>query len=273
MDADAISTLLDALRRTEVVDLEGLVERGVVTVPEGCRLEDVSKFLPPPARVRQRVTLSTVESFVGYVNAYAEPSATVFADENVGTFEAVLDYHVPVKGRDDDGRGDCDHVAHYAAPHSIAWKAWDTRNGQWMNQTDFATFVESRLSEIVAPPAADLMQLALELQVHKAAEFRSSIVLQNGQTQLRYEENLSGSTRNGELKVPKSFRFAVPIFEGEKPTEVEALFRYRLQEAKLSVAFVIVEREKLVANAAAAVAAEIRKGLLPSLQYFRGKRG
>ena len=273
MDADAITEIRNVLGKPQLHELGG--ERAFVTLPPNYRLEDVSKLLPPPERPQQRVKLTTVESFVAYVNRYRTESTAVFADETVGKFEAVLDYHGAPVQRGlalPPGRGHQDHLAYYDAPHSVEWKAWAARDGQWMTQLDFAQLIESRLTDVVTPAPADLMQLALELQVHKAAEFRSEQVLQTGQTRFRYEETISGSSRGGELAIPKAFTILVPIFTGEKPQPVELLFRFRLQDAKLSLSYQIQRREQLVAQAALQVSESIRAGLHADVQFYRGTR-
>jgi len=272
MDADAITEIRNVLGKPQLHELGG--ERAFVTLPPNYRLEDVSKLLPPPERPQQRVKLTTVESFVAYVNRYRTASTVVFADETVGKFEAVLDYHRAALLEPDDcpERGDQDHLAFYDAPHSVEWKAWAARDGQWMTQLDFALLIESRLTDVVTPAPADLMQLALELQVHKAAEFRSEQVLQTGQTRFRYEETISGSSRGGELAIPKAFTILVSIFTGEKPQPVELLFRFRLQDAKLSLSYQIQRREQLIAQAALQVSESIRAGLHADVQFYRGTR-
>jgi uncharacterized protein YfdQ (DUF2303 family) len=271
MDAEAISEIRNALGKPELHELGE--DRAIVTLPPDYRVEDISRLLPPPARAQQRVSLSTVESFVAYVNRYRSASSAVFADETVGKFEAVLDYHqANAVVVNDVKRGWQDHVASYDAPHSVEWKAWTARDGAWMSQTEFALFIESRLADVISPAPADLMQLALELQIHKSAEFRSEQVLQSGQTRFRYEETISGASRGGELAIPKSFSIVVPVFMGEKPEQVELLFRFRLQDQKLSLAFQLQRKEQIVAAAAQRVSESIRAGLAPEVQFYRGKR-
>jgi uncharacterized protein YfdQ (DUF2303 family) len=291
MDAEAVRELVDSIARPELHELG--TEHAIITLPPEFKIEDAKRFLPPPSRPQQKVQLTTVESFVAYVNRYRTGSTAVFADETVGKFEAVLDYHnavtlieptKPAAGGDeiaarivaystsDVRRGHQDHVAFYDAPHSVEWKAWAGRDGQWMNQQDFALFVESRLLEVISPAPADLMQLALELQIHKAAEFRSEQVLQSGQTRFRYEETISGSSRGGELAIPKAFTIAIPVFLGEKPETIELLFRFRLQDAKLSLSFQVQRKEQIVAAAAQRVSEAIRAGLDKDVQFYRGRR-
>lgn len=285
MDAEAVREIVDALARPTLHELGE--DHAVMALPPEHRIEDVRKFLPPPNRPQQKVQLTTVESFVGYVNRYRSASTAVFADETVGKFEAVLDYHrAVVKVLDIEPqdpvvlsvtessveRGHQDHLASYDAPHSVEWREWVARDGQWMNQQDFALFVESRLLDIVTPAPADLMQLALELQIHKAAEFRSEQVLLSGQTRFRYEETISGSSRGGELQIPKAFTISIPVFMGEKPETIELLFRFRLQEAKLSLSFQVQRKAQIVAAAAQRVSEAIRAGLDKDVQFYRGRR-
>lgn len=272
MDADAVQELLGALQKPQIVDLELIdgdaTEHAVALLPEGYKLESLKALLPPPRRIRQAVTATTVESFTRYVNAYHTGRCAVFADEDKARFEAVLDYHKP-----SGERGEQEHVVTYGAPFSLEWQAWVGNHGKFLPQVEFATFLESRLPEIVAPAPASLLELALDLQVHKAVVFRSDHVLQNGQTRFRYEEEISGSSsRNGELVIPKSFTIRVPVFQGEPPVDVEALFKYRLADQKLTLGYQLLRHEYVVIGAARKVAESLRAGLDPAVQYYRGKR-
>ena len=273
MDAEAIQTIVNNLARPSIQMIGDNTERVMALLPDNFTVEDVSRFFPPPPRIVQKVELLTVESFCAYVNAYRLPQTTIFADERIGLYEAVLDYHheASVVIPDRSPRGECDHVAGYSCPKSLQWQTWTGSNGKSMTQTEFALFLETNLRDIIEPAAADLLQVAVSLQVHKSAQFSSEIRLDNGQTQFRYEETISGSSKVGKLEVPTKFVLQVPVFLGGRAFQIEARFRYRMADGKLSFAFDLVRPQETFLAAVAIVTHEVIKDC-PDVNVFEGAR-
>ncbi len=241
-------------------------EHQIMLMPEGWRSEDISKLLPPPSRIRQRVELLTLDSFTEYVAQFKSDTSHVFADESAAHYEAVLDYH-----NEDGSRGTCDHIARYACPQSDPWKLWTGASGRKMNQVDFARFLEDNLPDITAPPAADFLQLVLQLQIHKSANFVSDVRLDNGQTTLRYEETIRGNTKQADLSIPDSFVIALPVFVDGPRYLVKCRLRYRLDDAKLAMWYELERPLDVFRTAVKAVSEAVCK-TLPDVPFWAGKR-
>ena len=274
MDAETIKAICARITKPTVDSLGDNPERAVAILPPDFTIADVSHFLPPPNRIVQRVELLTVESFCAYVNAFRRPQTTIFADERTGSYEAVIDYHAEEAVCHDpqlERRGECDHLAGYACPKSLQWQTWVGSNGKSMTQTEFALFLETNLRDIIEPAAADLLQVAVNLQVHKAAQFSSEIRLDNGQTQFRYEETISGSSKVGKLDVPSQFVIQVPVFLGGRVFQIQARFRYRLNDSKLSFSYDLVRPQETFQAAVSIVTKEIIKDCL-DVNVFEGAR-
>jgi uncharacterized protein YfdQ (DUF2303 family) len=241
-------------------------EHQIVVLPNDWRVHDIASSLPPPDRIQQDVTLLTLDAFTSYVAKFKDDTSAIFADETSAQYEAVLDYHSTAL------RGDSDHVARYACPQSDQWTLWKSYNTKPMTQVDFARFLEDNLPDITTPPAADFLQLVLQLQIHKAASFVSDTRLDNGQTKLRYEETIRNDTKQGDLQFPDSFKIGVAVFVDGPRYEVKCRLRYRLDESKLRMWYEL-ERPMDVFRAAVKAVSDQVKKTLPTVPFWAGKRG
>jgi uncharacterized protein YfdQ (DUF2303 family) len=265
---DDAATLLDrAVARPQTIDLGP--EHRLALMPADWAVQDLSKFLPPPERIRQRVELLTLESFIAYAAAFKDSESAILADETNAQYEAVLDYHLASEGM----RGTCEHIAKYTCPKSDPWQIWSAASGKRFTQVDFARFLEDNLPDITKPVAADLLQIVLKLQIIKSAEFESDIRLDNGQTQLTYLEKIrnSSDTKRGEMKIPDSFTLAIPVFVDGAKYPLKARLRYRLDEAKLSLWYELERPNDVFRAAVKGVSDSIRKGL-EGVAFYAGKR-
>jgi uncharacterized protein YfdQ (DUF2303 family) len=270
MEAEAAKILLGAATGPQVLTLGD--EHQAVVLPEGWQVQDISKMLPPSARIKQRVELLTLESFVAYVLKFRVAGTAIFADETAATFDAALDYHSRESApATPPTRGACEHIGRYACPQSEQWKLWKGSDGKKVPQAEFARFIEDNLVDIMTPPSGDMLQVVLSLQVHKAADFKSEIRLDNGQTQLQYEETIRGSTRGGDLVIPDTFGLGIPVFIDGPSYPVQCRLRYRLDEGKLAMWYELVRPNDVYRAAVKEVSDSIRKQLADT-PFWIGKR-
>jgi len=257
MDVETVRELRDLVAKPELHEVGQ--DRAFVTLPPEFRVEDVSKLLPPPERIQQRPKLLTAASFCDYVKEFATGATAVFADEQAAKYVAVLDYHAGpgILAK----RGACDHVAAYECPKSDQWNTWLGLNGKMLDQVAFAQFLQANLRDVMEPAPADLLKIALELQVHKSANFQSEVRLDNGQTVFRYEEQIRGSAKGGDIEIPSQFTIGIPVFFGDQAFRLDALFKYRMAEGKLTLGFEILRPLDVYRAAVTAVTAHMRKQL------------
>lgn len=265
MDEKAIKQVFDAARASVGVH-KFSDERAIAIVPQDFNVKDLSDLLPPPTRPQESITLLTPGALTQYVTTFGGEFTAIFADETAGRYEAVLDYH-----SSGTARGNCDHRAFYACPASEEWKIWTSWSGKNQSQSDFARHIENNLPDIIAPLPADMLRVALTLQVKKDVNFESDLRLDNGQAQLRYEETVRGTTRAGDLTIPDQFMINIPVFEGTPRVQIGARLRYRLAEHKLTMWYELIRPEVVKRAAIEAVTAAIAEKL-PNVRLFRGKR-
>lgn len=264
-DIDSFATALEAGRKIRALELAGDVHshqdgRPFVVAPNG-DIKDVEWLLRSPVDVRGTVAVTDASSFLAYVNRFKDVGSVVFADLTKRTFEAVLDYHTPgdvIAPR--WGR----HRATFCCAPTPDWLTWEQADSKAMGQEEFARFIENNLPNIVQPEGADLLQIALTLDAKKSVEFRSSTRLDNGQTQFRYEETIegrAGGTQQGSISVPTTFVLGLEPFSGTGLKRVDARFRYRIKEARLSMWFELVRASDVLRKAFEEVTGQIRDGL------------
>lgn len=269
IDSDAIETVLRAVRRepTVVTSTEGL--KPYAMVPEGFKIEAIDQLRTRLDRVEQRVSLLTAESFVDYWKRFAKGDSVIFADERTGTYSAVLDYH---KAAGEPAW--CRHVAVFLAQDSREWQTWMGLNGKPVPQAEFALFIEDNYVDIVKPEPADMIAVAMNLSAKKSVEFASSMRLDNGQTQLVYQEKITGSAERaqGQMKIPDVFVIRIPVLLGGTPTKIDARLRYRISDGKLSMWYDL-HRPAHIRDAAIRESTEAIRKALGSAPFFLGARG
>lgn len=233
-----------------------------VMVPQGARFEAHEELLDNPTRKRANVKLRDVASFTGYVDAEKTGSTRLYGSKNPPSFTAVFNDH----GAEPGWR---DYKASYLCPLSAEWKTWTGKSGAHMSQEQFAQFIEDNLPDIAMPPAADMLEISRSLEAKKKVNFASGIRLSNGQNELTYEEEITGTAQKGKLQVPEEFTIGIPVLEGGIGYAVACRLRYRIGEGgKLAMWYEIVRAHKTLEDAANEVWSEIE--VATELVIFNG---
>lgn len=236
-------------------------------LPPDCSVHDLESKLPAPLRKTGAVTLNDMGSFIAYVLAEKIAATRLYGSFTNPGFLAVFNDHHSVTEQSPGWR---DYRASYDCPLSVEWKTWTTGSGKQMTQEQFAQFIEDNLPDIANPPAADMLEISRSLEAKKKVNFASGIRLANGQNELTYEEQISGTAAKGKLSVPEMFTIGIPVLEGGIKYAVESRLRYRIADAgKLTMWFELVRPHKIVEDAALAVWQEIEQKT--GLTVFNGK--
>ena len=238
-----------------------------VVVPEGYKVHDLESLFAAPTRARGEYMMNDANSFVALVNDLKSGNTRLYGvlgREGVPTFRAVFndnagEYRAP---------GWRDHVAIYNCPLSTEWKTWVANNGKSMNQEQFAKFIEDNAIDIASPPAADMIEISRTLEAKKKVNFSSGTRLDNGQTQITYEEEIQGTAAKGQLQIPQEFTVGLAVLEGGPKYAVAARLRYRIDGAKLSMWYDLLRPHKIIEDATMEVRAAIAVGT--GLTVFNG---
>lgn len=214
----------------------------VVAVPDGTKVVELSDTFPDmPDRIRRDVAVTSVESFVAYVNRFKNPNTVIFADVFAGKYRAEIDYH----GAGEDGEPSfCTHRADLVLTKTEEFAAWDGADGKAFAQADFAQFIEDRLPDISAPAGADMLELAKSLEVTSGVQFTGRVSLATDARVLQYQEEVTAKA--GQLEIPEKFNLYLVPFFGMPPVSLECRFRYKIEKPTLRLSFTILRKAQCI---------------------------
>lgn len=215
--AEAIREIRDMALATVAKQPQELAGRRLAwIVPDGAKLqiEDYSKFHERPMRKTGQVTHREVPSLVAYIQRHKTAGTEIFINEL--TVRAVLN------GNEPEQPGWGDHIATFAPLYTTAWTAWTGFEGNWIEQRDFAMFLENRLTEIANPDGAWVMEAVQNLKVKYETTFERVIETTNDFVNLTYREDAD----TGVIKVPNKLDLRMPMYEGGQTYTVGARLRF-----------------------------------------------
>jgi uncharacterized protein YfdQ (DUF2303 family) len=259
-DQDTQAIIETAVRAAEPDALDNDTALYSLVVPEGSQhvVIDTERLLAPykpqPRRQRGQVALTTPASLVAYLNDHKIAGSKIFADWRRSTATAVLNDHAGF----DAGWGD--HRAVLTLMATPEWSAWTALDGKWLSQEDFAEHILATASDVVAPSAADLMEMAETFVATKSVNFKSGSRLRDGQRQLTYVEVIEAQAGPaGNVTIPESILLRLAPFDGAEPVEMGARIRYRINEGALRLGYVLDRPDLVLRTAFAGVVAGVEE--------------
>lgn len=217
------------------------------------RVIDPEALQDEPSRSRGTVKPATVEGLVAYCKAHDEGGTEVWITPE--RIVAVL--NAQASDAKDVGWGD--HRAVLDLAKSPQWLHWARYDGQMLDQATLAEHIEDGQLDIVTPESATMLEVVQDLQVARAASFRSSQRLNSGTIGFIYDETDEAKAgQNGTLEIPTEFELGIPVFLGEDAYKVVCRFRYRLKEGALTVGYKIDRPDLIEQDAANLIAARLR---------------
>lgn len=240
-------------------------------------------LLARPTRKRAKSIFYDVPSFVRYVEDHRTEGTVITGnfDLTTGSFIALIDYSAP-RSVDEDAAGEplpaepgapswCEHTAVLNLTTTPEWAKWLAKNNAKFDQVEFAEFIEDNATDITVPETddgatwptqLDLMSTALTLQVKTGVNFSNVVRLQNGQTQLTYQENVQGHHGpDGTMVVPDKFALALAPFVASPKYLVKARLRYRAAGGKASFTYQVERPHLIIKNAFEDILKQIAAGL------------
>lgn len=244
-DAQTGALLAEALTKQPQI-LTGPDGRAYLALPDGYTHHDISDPHGPAARkpafVAAAVALQTVESLTDYVGRFRSESTVLFADIAGSAIRAVIDYHgrpgadgvaVPDRAR---------HAASMVLPFSEEWRIWSEASGKLVPQLEFARFIEENGADVVAPDAAELLELVHDLQARRKVNFVAAVRTATNNQAFEFEDRTDLKTK-GDMELPTRFLLTLPVYFGESPGAVSAFLRWHLDEGVLKLGIVLHRAE------------------------------
>lgn len=201
--------------------------------------------LQAPVRKRGEVLLKDVPSLLLYLkDQAAEEAAYVYADPDAMTITAVLN------DQRSSEPGWRDFRATFKAEFTPEYQRWKNNSGQPKTQSEFAEFIEDNFADITEPAAQQLLDVATTIQATSGINFSSAKRLQDGQTQLTYNENIEARAgANGALAIPKEFTLGLRIFKNGDGYKLKARLKYRLGGGQIKFWYELERPEAAVEDA------------------------
>lgn len=225
-------------------------------VPDGGSVEivrnDLDQFRARPRRKTGTVTVRDAASFIAYVDKHGIEDTELWADPVKYALVAVLNAHgeSDAAGNEEGWAGWGDHRVRLDLAKTRAWAAWESLDGKLVDQVTFAEHLEQRLADIRVPAGADMLELAQTFTGKRNVQFESSQRLADGQTQLRYHEQIDAKAGSkGDIAIPEAFELGLVPFEGAQGYKVPARFRYRIHDGALRLGYVLERPEDVLRSA------------------------
>lgn len=281
-ETEAAHELTAKFGEHKVVDLnhDG-IKVPVMVLPDGRNVSSIKRFIDEarehPKRREGTSAMQNIDSFVAMTNRFKGDHSAVFgickAEEADLSLTTVFDYHDPADTKDGTPRF-MSHKCVYRFPVSDEWKAWMVMNDEWINQNDFAEFLEEHIIDVAAPPAFDSKPDLTEFEKHllnlistlgskftgpsgilelsRGLSIRTEETLQQRQSLATGEMALTFSnehknTEGGKLMVPDLFLINIPVFKNGANYLIPVRLRFRKDGPKLLWKF-LLHRTELIVN-------------------------
>lgn len=231
-----------------------------VTTPPGYTVENITKQLeeagPTRLRAKGTVVLGDVDSLLAYCDdQQMQDSGYIYADPERLTITAVFNDQ-----RNPSVPGWRDHRASFSATTTPEMKKWLANDKKQMGQTEFAEFLEDNFADLAGADAQTLLNVATTIQATTGINFASARRLQDGQTQLTYNEVVDAKAgADGALKIPQTFALGLRIFKNGDAYKLTARLKYRLHSGSVKFWYELDRPERAVEDAFAGYVATVRE--------------
>lgn len=223
--AQMLDTAIDAARLTDpvLVGPDGRLhvlhraDYKVTPMPDDTRL---------PPRPQQRITVDDRASLSAYANRHRNDTSLIIADYDANTITAHLDWHPHNSDQAFGKAGALSHSVTLKLRHSEEFNRWNGMMGKLHPQDEFAHFIEENAADVAYPEAATMVEISRDFEATVGQSYKSSVRLENGDRRMVFE---SDTRALNDVVVPTRFTLSIPIWNGELPDLLTALFRWRAQ--------------------------------------------
>ena len=124
------------------------------------------------------------------------------------------------------------------------------------------------MREISEPDGETMLEIATNLHAKKDVEFAASKNLDNGQTQLTYNETINGSAGRGNLEIPKKITLTIQPFTNGPAYTIMARFRYRINSGALQMWYTLDNPHLVIEDAVKEAAEKIKTGITTGMMVM-----
>jgi len=235
----------------ESAEFQELYDDGELThfaIPQGQKVVEIRNNAACPNRKSGDRNFTETKSFCHYVNLHKTPATLVVADEKTAKAKAIFNAH-----GEEPGWGD--FTTHLDIGFSKQWRIWSSAEGNRMDQSGFAEFLENNRTdfmvgnipdgdgkEIENISALELSSIIENLEATFQEKFTSKVDRVSGRRVLHYENDEVGK---GTLSIPRQFILAIPIYKGGDIFQITIRMLHRLGNGQAKFFFIIDQAEVL----------------------------
>lgn len=230
-------------------------------VPAGCRIERLP-VAETPKRNAFTARMGDAASFITYVADHAGDNTRLYATLKPAVFLALFD-DVAIDNEPAWRGWRCE----YAPQFSREWATWMGADKRKFTQTEFAEFLQDNLPDVVKPPGAELLELALNFEASINGTFVSAQRMDNGNVNFSYRVDTAQAAHA--VQMPSAIALALPVFEGDALREMQARLKWRIEQGKLTISYEIVRPHKVMEQAFMDTWARIAEGT--NMTILRGR--
>lgn len=195
-----------------------------LVLPPNYKAERLMNDARLPPWPRAQIEVDDRASLSAYANRYSHSASIIVADYDKMTICARLDWHHEnASSQFGDAGADAHSVTLRLRP-SEEFSRWDEIEGKLLPQEAFARFLEENAADILHPEAATMIEISRDIEATVGQTFKSSVRLDNGDRRLQFETETRSRT---DLVIPQRFTLQIPVWNGEQPSDLTALFRWR----------------------------------------------
>lgn len=200
--------------------------REYLALPEGFALHHLENDSRLLSWTRQRVTVDDRISLSTYANRFSDDRSIIIADYDALTISARLDWHHHNQDGDDAAKPGPDaHSVTLKLRPSEEFVRWNefVKKG-FVDQETFARFLEENSADVLWPDPATLIEISRDFEATVGQTYKTSTRLDNGDRRITFE---SESRATNDVVIPQKITLNIPFYNGEKPSDIEARFRWR----------------------------------------------
>lgn len=271
MDAPTIKDIFDRVTRETGTEIETIkrdrpendvpfviIDKGRQKISAAELVQEFEKTQPAPYRRSGIYMAASVASLLKWMDEHTPTNAPVFG---VGLEKLNGEWRNPklsLIGIGNYSNADKaewhDFYTRYNFPVSYPWTIWaaghsDDDKPKWLDQGEFAEFIENRIHELSSPARnedlseavtrfleasgkkdaatpAEMFKISRELKLLSDEKIETKLDLQSGETRLQYSAEHTGPGGHP-VKIPSLFYIRIPVFFGQEPVLIGVKLRYR----------------------------------------------
>lgn len=195
-----------------------------------------------PGLIDESVIVQDNQSFAYYLSRFATPDTLYSVSRSQQNVMAELDYH-----QNATTPGHNKHVITRKFNLSKRFQAWKDHNKKVFTQTDFANFLEDRISDLSVSEGAETSQAELhgavrQFQAVQNSQFNSAVNQANGDVEFQFTVN----TQVVSLTLPTRLLLGMQIYEFGSYVEFGARLKYRPKDGVVSFWYELIRIEEFL---------------------------